>query len=229
MRFLGKLLGWTVAVVATLAVVQSLLLWNAARQDYARAEAQVAAAIEKGWTVVEFKDLPNLRKLPANLSALPGLTRFQAQDTDLSDLSLLAGFSELAYLDIRGSRVTDLSPVSGLPKLKHVVINGTRVRDLGPLATLPSLERLGMAGTQVASLEPLTRAKALNWVNLHAAYAEDGSLTHFDELTERVAEVNNGRAFRMNYVPDAGWLRKVRINRLAEDFGLPEPFPRAGA
>ena len=134
--------------------------------------------------------------------------------------------TELEYVDVRGSRIADLSPLAGTPKLKHLVINETRVRDLGPLTTLPSLERLGMTFVQAASLHPLTRVSNLNWINLHGAYAEDGSNDHFRRLIETVAEVNNGSAFRQNYVPREDWLWRVRMNRLAEDLGLPEPFPR---
>ena len=228
MRFLGKLLGWSLAIAAALAVGQSLLLWNAARQDYARAEAQIADAAAKGRTHITLTDLPALRKLPSNLADIPDLRRLQVEDCDLTDLSPVSRFAALEYLDIRGTRVTDLSPVAGLPKLRHVVINNSRVRDLEPLSTLPALERLGMAFTQVASLEPLTRSPRLNWVNLHGAYAEDGSQTFYERLSETVAEVNNGRAFRQNYVPQEDWLWRVRMNRLAEDFGLPEPFPRPG-
>lgn len=228
MRFLLKLLGWTAMLVVLASVAHSLLLWGAARRDYSLAEAQVADVIARGATAVTLKDVPALRHLPANLAEVEGLSRLQVRGSRVADLSILAGMTELEALDVFESRVSDLSPLTGLPKLKHVQIGRTRVRDLSPLATMPALERIGMNGVQVASLEPLTRVARLDWVNLHAAYAEDGSQEHYVWLTENVAEVNNGRAFRENYVPQEDWLWRVRMNRLAADFGLPEPFPRPG-
>lgn len=228
MRFLAKLLGWLLALTAFAAAVQAFLIWDAARKDYARAEAQVAETIATGSTVVVLRDVPALRRIPDNLAEVERVTAFQARDTQLTDISVLADRTELLFVDVFGSRVSDLSPLAGLPELHHVVIGSTRIRDLEPLANLPALDRLDMNDVQIASLEPLTRADALSWVNLHGAYAEDGSQDHYTRLTEQVEEVYNGRAFELNYVPGDSWLWRVRMNRLAEDFGLPEPFPRGG-
>ena len=71
MRYLWKLLRWTVALLAVVALGHLLLVWGAARRDYARAEAQVADAIAKGWTSVTLQNVPALRPTIPTFTTCP--------------------------------------------------------------------------------------------------------------------------------------------------------------
>jgi internalin A len=63
-------------------------------------------------------------------------------ETQVNDLSPLAGLTALLELEISGTPVTDLSPLAGLTALLELEISGTPVTDLSPLAGLPNLRIL---------------------------------------------------------------------------------------
>ena len=226
MRLLARSLGFVVFLALIAGGGKAALMWNTSRTDYAAAEAQVAEAIAKGATYVSLENVPALRRLPDNLADMPDLRRLTVSDTLIRDLSPLAGAAQLEYLAVYNTRVSDLTPLAGLSKLTSLNIGKSRVRDLTPLVGLPALERLDMADIEILSLAPTERMARLNWINLHGSYAEDGSKATYERLSGTVAEVYNGSAFRQDYRPHPDWLRQTRWNRMAEDFGLPLPYPR---
>jgi hypothetical protein len=67
----------------------------------------------------------------------------------LTDLSLLAGLTNLQYVNLSHTLVSDLSPLAGLTNLQYVNLSHTPVTDLSPLAGLANLRFLDLTSTPV--------------------------------------------------------------------------------
>lgn len=183
-------------------------------EAYQAAETRIAEAIEEDRRVLKFDDLSNLGRLPTSLGGMTELVQLDLRGTVVSDISALAGLENLRILSLRETLVEDLSPLAGLEGLTTLDIGKSWVKDLSPLARVPNLERLDIGDTWTMTLGPLAEMPALNWINLHGAYASDGSRATYEALGAKGVTVNNGRAFRENHVPGFLQEQQVRINRL---------------
>ena len=203
-------------------VAAGILFTRDTGQDaaYAEAEARIAEAIEQGTAVLKLDNIPGLQKLPPSILDVPNVIQLNLRNAQVMDIDMVGDMRGLKILSLRGNRVVDLSPLQSLEKLEILDIGETWVADLSPLVTLPSLKRLDVGDTQLRSLEPATRMATLTWINLHGAYALDGSKSYYDDLKSTGIEVNNGRAFRENYQP--GWMQryKVRFQRVKSRLGF---------
>lgn len=191
--------------------------WQSSRTQLAIAEERVREVITAGTNNITFSDLPELRRLPANIGDIPNLVYLTASNTNLRALSGVEGVTTLQQLDLNVTQVSDLTPLAGLPNLRSVYLHETWIDDLSPLARLPLLERLDIGETQVVSLEPLTRLEKLQWLNLYRSHALDGSRDFLESLAENpILEIAGGSAYRQNYRP--GWQYNVmmRLNRIWE-------------
>jgi GTPase SAR1 family protein len=63
----------------------------------------------------------------------------------------------MRQLDISDTQVSDLSPLAGLEPLERLLAPGTQVSDLSPLKGLWRLRELDLSATQVSDLAPLLR------------------------------------------------------------------------
>ena len=68
--------------------------------------------------------------------------RLEISRTSVSDLSPLAGMSELKTFILYETVVHDLVPLSGMTKLTLLNLRGTCVSTLSPLAEIPDVEIL---------------------------------------------------------------------------------------
>lgn len=189
-------------------------------EAYAEAQEIIAAAVLAKPAVLHLDKLPNLKTLPPDIATLDRLVMLNLKGTKISDIDALGRLDRLQILNLRGTRVTDLEALSGMQNLEILDVGKTWVSDLSPLVELASLKRLDVGDTQLRSLEPTTRMAALDWINLHGAYAIDGSRAHFETLHSTGIQVNNGRAFRENYQPDWIYRSKVRFQRVRARLGL---------
>jgi hypothetical protein len=76
-------------------------------------------------------------------------------NTQVSDLSPLAGLTGLGTLSLSNTPVSDLSPLAGLTGLGTLSLDSTEVSDLSPLAGLTGLKTLSLDETLVQDLRPL--------------------------------------------------------------------------
>ena len=108
-----------------------------------------------------------------HLQRFPGLRLLSVSQTDISDLSPLAGLSALQSLDCSETRVSDLGPLAGLSALQSLDCYGTQVSDLGPLAGLSALQSLDCSLTQVSDLGPLAGLSALQSLDCSETQVSD--------------------------------------------------------
>ena len=122
-------------------------------------------------------------------SEMATLTRLEARDANISDLTGLEGATNLTYLDFWKSSVSDLSPVAGLTNLTHLGfaannaisdvsalvgltnltamwLNGNSISDLSPLAGLTNLTRLGLSENSISGISAMAGLTNLTLLKL---------------------------------------------------------------
>ena len=97
-------------------------------------------------------------------------------ETNVTDLSPLAGLKNLEVLGLDKTKVSDLSLVAGIENIKFLSLNQTQVSDLSPLAGLSNLEWLYLGETEVSDLSPLAGLKNLEEIWLNDTQVSDLSL-----------------------------------------------------
>ncbi len=128
-----------------------------------------------GATMVAIPD-ENLRAVIENLlgkaSGAPitrgdmvSLTRIEARNAKIRDLTGLEFATRLTFLDFGDERVegqsvnsnsiTDLTPLSGLIRLERLYLSRNRLTDLKPLSGLTSLRSLSLSVNSITDISPL--------------------------------------------------------------------------
>ena len=118
--------------------------------------------------------------IPASLEALleaaqegAGTERLDLSSRNLTDVSALAGLTDLRELDLRDNVIEDLWPLAGLTGLEALYLSGNRIEDLRPLAGLRGLKVLDLAGNRISDVWPLSRLTELRELNLADNAVED--------------------------------------------------------
>lgn len=124
-----------------------------------------------------------------------GPNRFESDISPVSDLTLLAGFTNLKSLNLRGTQINDLtplaklvsieglqlgsteiadlSPLRNLSKLQILDLQNTNVTDIGALAVMPNLKQLFLHECDIYDLTPLSTAKNLEWLVVEGTKVEN--------------------------------------------------------
>ena len=123
----------------------------------------------------------------SDVSPLAGLTQLRHLDlarTAVSDVSPLAGLTQLTYLDLALTAVSDVSPLAGLTQLTYLNLAITAVSDVSPLAGLTQLTVLSLTGTAVSDVSPLAGLTQLTELRLLQTDVSDVSpLAGLTQLT----------------------------------------------
>ena len=142
---------------------------------------------------------------PAEMATL---TRLEASEADIRDLTGLEHATNLVYLDFWKSSVSDLSPVAGLANLIHLGfasnndisdvsalagltnlialwVNGNSISDISPLAGLTKLTRLGLSNNSISDISALAGLTNLTALRLDRNLISDiSALSSLTQLTE---------------------------------------------
>ena len=105
----------------------------------------------------------------SDLSPLAGLTnleRLGLWQNSVEDLSPLAGLTKLTELYLGINSVKDLSPLAELTNLESLFLDSNGILNLSPLAGLIKLTRLSLSGNSIKDLSPLTGLTNLKWMSL---------------------------------------------------------------
>lgn len=89
-------------------------------------------------------------------------------DNEITNLSPLAGLSELSLLNVRNNQITTLTPLAGVVSLAGLDIGSNAVTCLSPLTNLVNLTILYFNNNEILSISPLTALTNLN--NLKMSY-----------------------------------------------------------
>ena len=130
-------------------------------------DPNLRAAIEKALgkasgAAITTADMARLTRLDApnaNISDLTGLeqatnlTSLSLSSNTVSDISAVSGLTNLTRLYLSGNTISDISPLSGLTQLGGLLLDGNRISDLSPLV---SNTGLGQGDTVYVRQNPLT-------------------------------------------------------------------------
>ena len=112
-----------------------------------------------------------------DLSALAGLTNLRSLNlfrTNISDLSALAGLTNLTGLVLRYNyNITDPSALAGLTNLRYLSLYETNISDLSALSGLTNLTWLELSVTNISDLSALAGLTNLTWLDLSVTNISD--------------------------------------------------------
>ena len=120
---------------------------------------------------------PNLRSViaetlgkdPASLittAELARLTRIDADERGISDLTGLEYATRLERIEFRHNSISDLSPLAKLTQLNNIKLRDNRITDVSPLADLINVGWLGLEENQITDLSPLRDLIKLNGIGI---------------------------------------------------------------
>ena len=183
---------------------------EAADEQVTIPDAKLRAAIEKALgkarsapiTVADMKTLTRLEAEDAGISDLTGLefatnlTWLLLWRNNITDISALSGLTNLTSLLLWRNNITDISALSGLTNLTWLDLNGNNITDADLLALsgLTNLTRLGLGYNNVSNVSALS-----GLTNLTSLYLPDNNITDadllalsgFTNLTSLSLEFNN--------------------------------------
>ena len=120
---------------------------------------------------------PNLRAaVEAALGKAPGalitaaemtkLTRIEADDARISNLTGLEAATNLERIEFRRNSISDLSPLRNLTRLNNIKLRGNRIINVSSLAGLVNVDWLGLEENEITDLSPLVRLVKLNGIGI---------------------------------------------------------------
>ncbi len=130
---------------------------GAAEDAYAAAVAEIERVRAAGRTELDFNELRfrALTRLPPEIAKFETLQRLDLDNTQVADITPLAGLTALQALGLGSTQVADITPLAGLTALQALGLDGTQVADITPLAGLTALQMLELENTPLADLRAL--------------------------------------------------------------------------
>ncbi len=108
-------------------------------------------------------------------------------DQIISDISPLAGLTNLIYLELEGNGITDISPLAGLTNLRVLLVADNQIGDISPLANLTNLRVLVALRNQINDISSLEGLTSLEMLHLERNQISDisplANLTNLRVLT----------------------------------------------
>ncbi len=146
-----------------------------------RAAVETALSKAEGKPIApsEMATLTRLEAPEAGVRDLTGLehatnlTVLKFDNNSISDISALANLTNLIALHLWRNSVKDLSPLAGLTKLTGLYLGENSASDLSPLAGLTNLESLFLDGNGISDLSPLVGLTNLTSLTLEANRISD--------------------------------------------------------
>ena len=135
-------------------------------------------------------DLAKLTRLEAHnrdirdltgLEFATNLDEIRANDNLIEDLSPLAELTRLNVIEFRHNVISDLSPLAGLINLNWLIVNDNLISDLSPLADLTHLHGLEISHNAISDFSPLAGLTKLERIWLSENPIAD--LSDFSGLT----------------------------------------------
>lgn len=110
------------------------------------------------------------------------LTRLDARDKQITDLTGLEHATNLTSLVLSENEIRDLNPLAGLINLEALYIWDSLISEMTPLENLDQLKVLNLAGGQISDLTPLANLTQLK--TLHLQHNQISDITPLSNLTQ---------------------------------------------
>ena len=140
-----------------LAGVRTDLLEVLHEKNHTAEEHDSEEEVEIGCEIFEkaFRETLNKPEGPLTRGDLLTITELQLVKTQISDLTPLAGLTQLEELRLVGNQIEDLAPLARLLQLETLDLAGNQIKDLTPLSGLVQLKTLWLGENNIEDLTPL--------------------------------------------------------------------------
>ena len=123
------------------------------------------------------------------------LTKFEAREQDIQDITGLEFATNLTVLNLNDNQISDVSPLDGLTELIKLFLNKNRISDVSSLAGLTNLTGLTLFYNEISDVSPLAGLTNLTGLYLGSNKISDVSslagLTNLIELTLSYNEISD--------------------------------------
>ena len=123
--------------------------------------------------------LGKARGVPITRAEMASLTRLDAPNANISDLTGLAFATDLTWLNLGENQISDASALSGLNNLKSLQLGYNAISDVSALSNLNKLEHLNLNANGISDISALSSLTNLKW------------LWFSDNLTSDVSALSN--------------------------------------
>ena len=123
-------------------------------------------------TAVEMATLTRLEARKSGIQILTGLeyaTKLIVLDlggNSISDISPVAGLTNLTELWLWGNNISDISVVAGLTELQRLHLGGNNISDILPMIDLANLTQLWLWGNDISNISVVVILTRLQWLHL---------------------------------------------------------------
>ena len=153
---------------------------------------------------------------------MASLTRLEAQDSDIrdltglefatglislnlsnniiSDITLLSGLTSLTSLILSDNVISDLTPLSGMTNLTVLILSGNLFSDISPLSGLTNLTSLNLSHNSISNISPLS-----GLTNLLVLILYDDTLIRDRSVLSRLSNLSEPD------IPDANLRAAIKI------------------
>ena len=153
---------------------------------------------------------------------MASLTRLEAQDSDIrdltglefatglislnlsnniiSDITLLSGLTSLTSLILSDNVISDLTPLSGMTNLTVLILSGNLFSDISPLSGLTNLTSLNLSHNSISNISPLS-----GLTNLSVLILYDDTLIRDRSVLSRLSNLSEPD------IPDANLRAAIKI------------------
>lgn len=97
----------------------------------------------------------------------------------ISDLTPLAGFTNLKELNLDRNKISDLSPLENLKNISKIFLDNNKISDISALTGLEKLEHVYLAGNKIANIEAL-----IGLTNLKTLVLMNNQISNLAAITE---------------------------------------------
>jgi len=116
-------------------------------------------------------------------------------DTFLSDITPLAGLTNLTTLNLRGNNINDITPLANMAQLADLSLGGNQISNIASLAELIQLRYLDIMDNQISDVTALTSLPNLVFLDAVRNQIADvtplATLTNLDFLGLSANPINN--------------------------------------
>ncbi|MEM7533224.1 MAG: leucine-rich repeat domain-containing protein [Chloroflexota bacterium] len=182
-----------ISALASLSNLQELYLCSVPVSDVSG-----LAVLSNLQVIISTEQLPALTGIEqvSGLGIIPfSMNRLEILPFSMSDISTLAGLSNLQWLNLSNTQVSDVSTLASLSILQQLFLSYTQVSDVSALTGLTNLQQLYLMNTQVNDVSALKGLTNLQQLRLTDTQVSDVSalagLTNLEELDLSSTQVSD--------------------------------------
>ena len=111
-----------------------------------------------------------------NKQRLQGLTRLDARDSQIKNLTGLEHATRLTFLELRDNQISDIRPLANLKNLTELILDNNRVSNIRPLTNMKQLTWLLIGNNPISDFTPIKNLTQLRGLSFWGNNVSNASL-----------------------------------------------------